>query len=462
MRFVARKRSARWGLPRSPFLMAGAAGLFCASQADAQTQPAASSGLSINGSSRVRYEAIDGQARAGFNDSDDLLNVRTILTVGWTGDDWHIGAEVYDSRAYLADAGTPLTTGEVNAVELVQAYVAKTLQVGGSGKLTFQAGRMLLNLGSRRLVAADDYRNTTNSYTGVRADFASANGISATVIYTLPQARLPDTADALRRNVVKMDRENFDLVLWGGLVAKRLAIGSTSVEASFFHLGERDAPGRPTRDRSLNTFGGRLIRDPRPGTLDYEVEGLLQLGRTSVSTLPAAAQQGVAATFIHARLGYSWDGPWKPRVSLEYDRASGDRPGGRNGRFDTLFGMRRGELAPAGLYNAIGRANLSSPAVRLEVTPSKRLDAFVSFRPMWLAASTDAFSTTGVRDGNGRSGSYAGEQVDARIRLWAIPRRLQFQVDGTLLRKGAFLRNAPNAPSAGNTRYLSLSAMASF
>ena len=31
-----------------------------------------------------------------------------------------------------------------------------------------QAGRFTLNLGSRRLVAADDYRNATNGYTGLK------------------------------------------------------------------------------------------------------------------------------------------------------------------------------------------------------------------------------------------------------------------------------------------------------
>src|SRR3546814_15575078 len=56
--------------------------------------------------------------------------------------------------------------------------------------------------------------------------------------------------------------------------------------------------------------------------------------------------------------GYSFGGSWKPRLSLEFDRASGDRRGGRQGRFDTLFGMRRADLAPAGLYNALARTNI--------------------------------------------------------------------------------------------------------
>jgi hypothetical protein len=70
---------------------------------------------------------------------------------------------------------------------------------------------------------------------------------------------------------------------------------------------------------------------------------------------------------------------------VELDRAHCDRRGGRNGRFDTLFGMRRADLAPAGLYNAIARTNILKPGIRLEVTPSKRLDAFAVYRAMWVA-----------------------------------------------------------------------------
>jgi hypothetical protein len=432
------------------------------STARAQSQPPTDGQVKLSGSLRVRYEAIEGQPRAGFNASDELLNVRTTLAAVWAPDDWRIGAEVYDSRAYLAKRGTPLTTGEVNAFELVQAYVGRNLRVGARGKVSLQAGRFLVNLGSRRLVAADDYRNTISSYSGLRGDFASGDGWSATAIYTLPQARLPDGFDALRRNAVQVDRESFDLVLWGGLIAKARAIGEATIEASGFHLGERDAPGRPTRDRSLDALGARIVREPKAGSFDHEVEGFVQRGRISASTAANAASQEVAATFLHAEVGYSWGGGWKPRVSIEYDRASGDGPGGRYGRFDTLFGMRRGELAPAGLYNAIGRANLSSPAVRVEITPNKRSDAFVSFRPLWLAERTDAFSTTGVRDAGGRAGSYAGKQVDARARYWAIPNRLRLEVNGVLLRKGRFLREAPNAAFPSDARYLSINATASF
>ena len=174
--------------------------------------------------------------------------------------------------------------------------------------------------------------------------------------------------------------------------------------------------------------------------MDYEIEALFQTGAISASLASVASRQSVSANFIHADIGYSFAGVWKPRLSVELDRASGDRRGGRYGRFDTLFGMRRADLAPAGLYNAIARTNIMTPGIRLEATPSKRLDAFAVYRAMWLAASEDSFAGTGVRDASGRSGDFAGHQLEARLRYWLIPARLRFEFDGLLLAKGRFLR----------------------
>ncbi|MBA3862765.1 MAG: hypothetical protein C0517_02330 [Erythrobacter sp.] len=68
--------------------------------------------------------------------------------------------------------GTPISTGEVNALEPAQAYVDVECPdaLGDGSSIKVQAGRFLLNIGSCRLVAADDYRNTTSGYTGLRAD----------------------------------------------------------------------------------------------------------------------------------------------------------------------------------------------------------------------------------------------------------------------------------------------------
>jgi hypothetical protein len=446
----------------SAIWLVGAGLLGVGSGASAQSQDKDPQGFAISATERVRAEAIGGQARAGFNSADELLNFRTTVLASYRANEVRIVGELWDSRVYGGERGTPVSTGEVNTLELVQAYVAARLSDGGRGPIVdAQAGRFTLNLGSRRLVAADDYRNTTNGYTGARLDLTWRSGWKASAIYTLPQQRRPDALDALLHNEVRGDREGRDLVLWGAIGSRSKVLGEALLEASFFHLGERDRPGRPTRDRSLDTASVRLLREPTRSHFDLEVEGIVQRGQISTGLATNAPRQQVAAWFVHADAGYTFASRWQPRLSIEYDHASGDGSSGRYGRFDTLFGMRRADLAPAGLYNAIARTNIASPGVRAEAVPSRQTDWFVSYRPMWLAARRDTFASTGVRDVSGLSGRFAGHQIDSRIRYRAS-RRLTLEADAVLLAKGRFLRHAPNSPRGKLTRYLSLNALATF
>jgi hypothetical protein len=418
-------------------------------------------GFDLSGTVRLRYEAITNQPRIGYDRSDNLVNLRTTLMAKYTTGPVVLAAELWDSRVYGEDRGTPVTTGEVNALEFVQAYVAVNTLIGDT-KVTAQAGRFMLNIGSRRLVGADEYRNTTNGYTGLRADIVTASGANATAIYVLPQQRRPDSLSSLRNNAVSFDHEGFDQVLWGGTVSKAKAFGAISAEVSFYHLGERDQSGRSTRDRSLDTYGGRLLREPATGKWDGELEAFYQTGSISASTSPSAITLPVSAWFVHASGGYSLPGKLKARISVQYDRASGDHAGGEYNRFDTLFGMRRSDLAPAGLYNAVGRANVSTPGLRIEIAPSKRWDAMTTYHALWLADRTDSFSTTGVRDVSGRSGSFAGHQFDGRFRWWIRPAALRLEIDAVILTDGRFLRDAPNATVTGPTAYGSFNLTASF
>jgi len=422
------------------------------------------SNFKLSGSVRLRHETLDGQPRAGFRSEDEQLALRTTLFAEYDPGIIRIGAELYDSRAWLDRPGSAISANEVNTFELVQAYLAADIDepFGRGSRLGFQAGRFTLNLGSRRLVAADDYRNTTNGYSGLRADIRSPGGVIATAIYVLPQIRLPEDLASVREQRSQWDRETMDLQLWGGLITRPNTLAGALVEVGYLGLVERDSPGRPTRNRDLDTFSARVIRDPQVGRLDFEVEGIYQTGDIRSGIAATAVVMPVSSWFLHADTGYLFPGKARLRLSVEYDRATGDAPGGKYGRFDTLFGMRRADLAPAGIYNAIGRANISTPGVRAEIAPSSAWDAFAAYRAMWLAERTDSFSTTGVRDPSGGSGSFAGHQVEARVRYWLIPRLLRAEINGVWLAKGRFLKSAPNAPATGDTRYISTALTATF
>lgn len=419
-------------------------------------------GLTVSGSIRLRYEALGNQFRPGLDRNDDIVLLRTDLVAEYNTGPVRIGGELQDSRAWSTDAGSSVGTGEVNALELVQAYAGfdfdNALGEGTDTKLDL--GRFTMDLGSRRLVARNNYRNTTNAFTGISARFVGRNGTTISLFYTLPQRRLPDDKQGILDNKIKWDKESFDFVFWGAHLSARPIGDAGMLEVYFLALDEDDSPGRATRERHLFTPGARIFRSAATGKLDYDFEGAYQFGTIRAGTAPAADKLDVSAYFVHAEAGYRFPGPWSPRVSFHYDLASGDRAGGSWGRFDTLFGARRGEFGPTSIFGALGRANISSPGVRLEVKPSKRLDAFAMYRAAWLDSATDSFASTGVRDPVGASGKFAGHQLEGRIRYWIVPGLLQFDAGAVVLVNGGFLKHAPDANGFGDPRggYVSLSA----
>lgn len=414
--------------------------------------------LKLSGSARVRYETLSGQYRAGLDPSDRLLTLRTSLFAEYDLGRVAIGSELSDSRAYLGDRGSAVSANEVNALELVQAYLAFD---AGDARLTL--GRMAFDLGSRRLVADETFRNTHNGFTGARLDWRTGRAGRLTLVYTLPQVRLPDDKASILDNEVVVDRESFDLRLWGGVFGMARA-GRLSFDVYAIGLDERDSARRATRNRHLVTPGVRLYREPARDAFDYEVEAAWQTGRIRATAAPADRDdRDVAAWFVHAEVGRSIDAAWQPRVAVEYEIASGDRAGTRRfERFDTLYGSRRNDFGPGSIYGLLGRANVSSPALRLEVAPDARTDGWLVWRPLWLEGKRDAFSTSGVRDPSGRSGRFAGNQIEARARYWLVPRLLRAEAGGALLLRGRFFKDAPNATRNGDTAYFYTDLTATF
>lgn len=410
----------------------------------------------IEGSARLRQEAISGQLRSGFSDNDTLTSVRTRILARYGTGKLFAEAELFDSRGNNYDDATPVGTGEVNTAELVQLSATAKFNLTRTLPAKVQIGRFTLNLGSRRLIAADDYRNTTNGYTGVRTDIGDTKRANLTGIYVLPQTRLPEDRPSIDDGDVVRDREGPEARLIGAIGTLPVAPEGARLEATAIAFREKDSSQRATRDRELDTAGLRYARDPRAGRFDFDAEAYLQTGTISQSLNPGAPSQDVSAAFVHLEAGRQWDGAWTPRLAAEIDYASGDEPGGNYSRFDRLFGMRRAELAPAGLYNAVGRANIISPGLRVEVTPGKRLDAFVGLRGLWLADSTDSFSTTGLRDPAGNAGRYAGLQLDTRLRCWLVPDRVRLEANAVLVSHGRFLEETRPRDADDFTAYTAL------
>ena len=416
----------------------------------------------ISGTIRPRIEGLTGQFRpAPTPNNNELFTLQTTLFAEYDTGPVRFGGEIFDSRAYFQRRNSnSIATTEVNALELGQIYAGFDLEdFAGAGTIsTLTAGRFTQNIGSRRLVARNQFRNTINSFTGVAFDWQNAEKDKLRLFYTLPQYRLPDDRLGILDNGIVWDQESFDLQFFGGSYTKAGVFGG-SFEIYGYGLLESDTgsqlAGIQTRDRRLFTPGMRLYRAPKPATFDYDVEAIYQTGTARNTTaVTDRTDLPVSAYFVHGEVGYTFDAMWTPRLAAQYDHASGDsRNRTSYTRFDTLFGARRFEYGPTSLYGPVQRANLISPSIRLEVVPDPRWDAFIAYRGLWLDDPTDSFAATNIRDVNGRSGTFAGQQIEGRARYWLIPKVLRVDTGAAYLIKGDFLKNAPNAPDTDNTAY---------
>ncbi|MEO1007927.1 MAG: alginate export family protein [Planctomycetota bacterium] len=429
--------------------------------------------IAIEGDHRTRYEYLEGRFRAGRSGSDQGFFFRTRVKLTVSAAEGGVGGfgpeavvEFVDTRQALADEGSAISSTAVNPAEIVQAFGRLRFGDDASpfGIESFvQAGRFTLDLGSGRLIARHNFRNAFQTYTGVLAGVDGARGERLRAFWTLPSLRRPGNLDALLDNSVALDEEDIDVQLFG--VYARLPvlgepqarepgrlIAAAAAEAFAYGLLEDDSTGRPTRNRNLATLGGRIVTRPTPGYADAELEAAVQFGSSRLST-SSTDDLNHLAFYTHAEVGYTLatagpDTDRGTRLALEFDFATGDGDpdDGDNGRFDQLFGSRRGDFGPTGTFGPFGASNVIAVGYRVETDPTERLSIDIGQRWYWLADSSDAWPFAGLQDPTGASGRTLGTLPEVRVRYELVPGSVQLEAGAAILFKGDFARNAPAAP----------------
>lgn len=376
----------------------------------------APSWLSLGVEHRARVERVDPDVRAPPRGAVTAPSLRTLLRLEARTTRAIAGLELIDARAIATRDGAR-SASVVDPLDVLQAYAGPR----GNGVLvdddqaSLAVGRFTIDLGSRRLVTRNGFRNTISSFTGVDAR-GSVREHSLRALAVAQVVRVPATSDALARGELARDRENAGAVLWAVLFASRGLAARVLLESYVLGLHERDTADVPSANRRLVTPGLRVVRAPASGVVDWHVEGMAQLG-TSRATPAAGDRQDLRhrAAAGHVELGRRLSAPWRPRAAALLDVATGDRDpsDGVQGRFDPLCGARTLDFGPTGRWGALARRNLASP---------------------------------GARDRAGASGAFVGHHVDARARWAAWPGNLAIEGGGALLLRGRFAREAPGGP----------------
>ena len=399
--------------------------------------------LSLSGTHRLRYESMHHGPRPDAPASDEILVSRLFVSADLESGPFFAKVEMQDSRGWLHGAATPIGTDDINALEPIQAHVG--WRGGDELPLEVTLGRITKNVTTRRLVARNRYRNTTNSFTGLDVNWLGEQWSINAFVFR-PVLRLPSDRAALERNAAELDETSPEQRFWG---VELMPAQQRSWSAHIFGLNEDDHPDYPTRNRQLITLGGQWRQFDRETGWHHAGELGLQWGESRLTSAASDTRDlDHRAWFMHAELGHKWRSHWSSRISIVADYASGDRRIGdaSNERFDNLYGARRFDFGPTGIYGPQGRSNMLSPGLRWDAQPSLPTSLMVSWRGFWLAQPIDSHAGTGYTPLEGER--YIGQQVEARVRQ-RLTEHFQLEAGAAYLKKGELLQS--DAFSMGDT-----------
>lgn len=394
---------------------------------------------------RTRFESYDHPWRStqaignGGTDAQLLLRSRARVGLGGNGP-FRFLFEGQDARALSSDEpGDFRNVNTINQFDILQLFGALSINnVGGSGLRTdLHFGRMTMDFGMRRYVARNDFRNTTNAFDGVHWQISGGETWRFRAFLVEP----------VIRDQVQMDEQTGKSVFWGAYV-ESAHVPWFNVNAFYFGLNAQELQNK-TLHRTYSTYGLRLFKSPAINEFDYEFEGAVQTGHLG-NVEHFAYNPNVEA-------GYTFNLPWAPRFLAQYTYASGTSTlGSDSGNFDPLFGARRFDLNPTGIWGPFFRSNISSPGWRLILKPDENLILTVKQRFWYLAESTAVFVGNGLQDSTGGSGNNLGHDLELRAQwapLWAMRQNLDFDFGYVHWFKGSYFDSPAiiaQMPAGGN------------
>jgi hypothetical protein len=403
--------------------------------------------------SRVRGEYRHNDIRRPDSFSEDvplLLRQRAYLGIVNALDPLRLGVELEDARSnnsiYAQD------TRDVNKLELIQGYVEVYIEnvlrkdaFGNHRPVSIRYGRMAFEYLDRRLVSVNSWRNTTNTFSGVK--------------WSLGQQSNDWQLEGFIVNPIVRATEKFDHVdtdrLFSAVIGHwRKWSDLVTIEPYYFGLRQDSNPENQEGERTIHGTGLRLYGFIKQSGFNYDLTGIVQFGKDA--GLPHKAYA------ITSEIGYTVnENQNKPRLSAFFGYASGDKNpnDSENNRFERYFGFSR----PWSSDDYVIMENIVTSKLKVELQ-AKFQDIVFSFDGgyslYWLASATDRFNN-GLggslfnRDESGTSGSFLGHGLDVRARFSPTP-YLSANIGYTHFTVGNFVENrqtAANGESAGSSDF---------
>jgi hypothetical protein len=310
----------------------------------------------------------------------------------------------------------------------------------------------------RRLVARNRFRNTTNSFQGVRVTLGESSADWEIDLFAL---------NSVERRSESRDVVNDDEWLYGATAYWRGWSPWINLEPYYFYLDSIDRAqpltigdfaandfdvlttirNRPRdRKRRIHTVGLHAFGILGQSGFDYDLNAAFQFGDNGKLSHRAFA--------LHAEMGYQFDLPVKPRIAAWLNYASGDRhpDDSVSGRFDRLFGASHSMYGYSDLHTW---SNMINPTLYLSLRPLENVRFEAMYRAYWLASKTDAWVVPGLRDETGGSGRFVGQEIDLRV-VYQASRHLAVDAGYAYFIPGSFVSRTTSPASDSHFLYLTL------
>ncbi|ATQ70716.1 hypothetical protein Ms3S1_p10580 (plasmid) [Methylosinus sp. 3S-1] len=389
--------------------------------------------LNIGFDSRVRFEYRQDDYRPWLDTSvypaasrrkylpNSLWLERTRLYFGIQDilDPFRFVVEFQDSRAF--NSIYEYQGQEINQNDLISAYGELYFKgafgaddLGNERPLIFRAGRFHLELLDRRLIAENEFRNTTNTFEGFRLKFGKReNDFELDSFAMRPVVRYP----------YSFDRAEWSNWIYGSVLNIRRWSEYATIQPYFLGRKQFADPNNVSAALRVHreTFAPGLRAYGILGNFDYDFDINKQFGalgetRPAIGSIPATPttvrHDAIAYAF---EFGYTFsDHPWKPRISANYAYGSGNTSSydGVNQNFDIFYGFNQ----PFSRNDYFAWNNMKAPKARIEFTPFPDVWVDTAFNAYWLASAANAWDRTNLSAPLGNRGTFLGTEYDFRIR----------------------------------------------
>lgn len=334
-----------------------------------------------------------------------LLRTRLYLGVKDKLDPFRFVVELQDSR--WENSQYPSTNREVNEFEPIQMYGELYFKdlLGADRPLYVRGGRMAFELLDRRLIANNEFRNTTNNFQGVRVRAGQETNDWFVDLLAL---------QPINRLMYEFDETVEGQWFYGIVGSIQRWSDVATVQPYWLGLTQFDSETAPTEDDrfSIQTLGTRAYGIVGKTGWDWDVDLAYQFG----SATDDRQQNAWASAYEVGYTVESWS--WKPRFSGFFGFGSGDLSPNDDeaNTFNALFGFNQ----PWSRNDYFSWDNAIMPKVRVEFRPHADVQVEAGYGAFWLASSKAPWARAQLSDPTGKSGSWLGNEYDVRIRyrLW--------------------------------------------